>query len=309
LLASTPSANSQVFETVTATLTISTLFTPVVTSYMTTTGSGLVTGPVTIPATGPTAWCMFTSLPFSMNQSGHVTGRLTASSPFRFYIMRDAIYQKYYAAWLNPHFPGCSPEDGGFYAIVGVSVSQTYSFDFYLTGGNYDFVFYGGQYPTPSTAPPSHPSIHVDFQANTGQTTTTTMSQPAFSTTTQSILLTTALTTQLAQSSLFSSQNAAFIPVGLAVIVVLIVLIAVVLLYRRRRGGSRSVTRVYDPVVTVPVSRVDAAVPEATRTYARAETRETGVPFVTYCPQCGTENLSDSKFCRECARRINSPRN
>ncbi|HXZ89526.1 MAG TPA: hypothetical protein VEG61_00560, partial [Candidatus Dormibacteraeota bacterium] len=88
--------------------------------------------------------------------------------------MRDAIYQEYYAAWVNPQGTICSPEDGGFYAIVGVNVGLTYSFDFYLSGGNYDFVFYGGQYPTPSSKPPRHPSIDIDYQINTGQTTTTT---------------------------------------------------------------------------------------------------------------------------------------
>ena len=150
------------------------------------------------------------------------------------------------------------------------------------------------------------------------------MAVPSATSTTRSASSITSLTSTSTETT--SSQSVVLMPfstIGLpglgplsgnqlliVILLAMVVIVVGVLLYRRRRGGSRSVTRVYDPVVTVPVSRVekDAAVPEATRTYARAETRETEVASVTYCPQCGTENLSDSKFCRECATRINSPR-
>jgi predicted RNA-binding Zn-ribbon protein involved in translation (DUF1610 family) len=103
----------------------------------------------------------------------------------------------------------------------------------------------------------------------------------------------------------------------IGVVIVLVLTVAGILFYRRRKGPST--TRVYDRVVTVPVSRVDedAPVREATLTFASAQTDNVNEQFpstgpgierepssVCYCPECGTENVSDSTFCRKCGTKM-----
>jgi KaiC/GvpD/RAD55 family RecA-like ATPase len=189
-----------------------------------------------------------------MNRPGHVTGHLTAASPIRFYIMTDASFRAYEVAFQGPV---CSPEDAASkYAGISTIISEggilNYSFDVQLSVGNYDFVFYSGDYPKPQT----HPSINVDFQAITGQTITT-LSQLVFSTITQSVLLTTTIPTQVhtqvAQSSFPSGGNIVLIFGVLGGVLIA----ASVLVLKKRKGGPTTVVQSKE----VPMQTLKAPIP------------------------------------------------
>jgi ribosomal protein L40E len=107
---------------------------------------------------------------------------------------------------------------------------------------------------------------------------------------------------------------------GAAVTVIAIIVVGG-LFYRRSKRRDKSVTRIYDQAVTIPVSKIDedTTAREATRAYAPADTDKIHEPnppteleveealSVTYCHECGAENMKDSKFCRKCAAKIDSP--
>jgi hypothetical protein len=310
---------SQGYVTVTSQTTMTGLYTSAATtSYettvLTTTNtyfSGIVI-PSFNPGTDPKCGWVWKS--FTANKGESVSVSLTSATPVTFYVMSYAVRNSWRVdghpvdiGSPDSYSPCHGAPDGSLIVQDGIT---HYSYDglVFPADSNYWLLFL--QIGSPS-------EISVNFEM---------LSSPTVATSTvSSISYTAAPTTELlAFTSLITQATPPFAPfgdlrlIGLAVILVMIVIIVVVLLHRRRRGWSA--TKVYDQVVTVPVSRVeeDAGVPEATRTIARAETNEADddlasnyrgkmeTASIIYCPECGTENLSDSRFCRKCATRIDS---
>ncbi len=235
LLTSTRSANSQTFETVTTTLTTTThSLTTIGTSYITSTETALLTGPVAIDAVPPSDTCRWTPLSFSMNQAGHLTGHFTAASPIRFHLLTAAAF----TAFLPFRNKWCEPDEAGINTILSTT-GTSYSFDVQLSASSYVFMFETRQAPPHGTLP----AVNVDFQAITGQTTTT-ISQPVFSTITQSVLLTSAIRTQsnistLSNPSSFSGQNIVLIFGVLGGVLIATSVLAL----KRRKGGPTTVVQ------------------------------------------------------------------
>jgi hypothetical protein len=327
-LSVTPSnVSGQGYVTITTQTTTTGLYTsPATTSYETTlltTTSVYLPGPVDIPPyfSGTAKHCAWMYLTFQAPNSQSISASFTSQYPISFYLMPDVVFKGWTYGDQSVASGQVSPcwgsPDGTLIAVDGMtSYSQNLVLPAYpIANRVYRLVFI--QFGSTSDV-----SVNFELLSLPPIVFTSTVSSIAYITAPTTELVTLTRTTAIYQIGLpfgldFSNLGLNGLVAFSALIILTTGVVGGFLLHRRRKRWSA--TRVYDNVVTVPVSRVDdaAAVREGTLTLAPAKSKEEaderfasddrggkGTTSVIHCSQCGAGNLADSTFCRKCGKNI-----